>query len=215
MIWQTTVNRTQSLCLYCVAHDAKHLGEAFVPLARFPDSRRSIGTDLSPSSIQPLPRSQSYLGSLFVPTMTPAFISSAPETIPAPPSSAPQPKADWGHLQAGVNRIRTRAKWISCLPLWAGGMRSVSPDYPVCDRSIHLLKPRHNGCCASCSLLREGINWLTAGVHSVWSGCSVESAVLSEETMFTISISHKHSDIIPIPKFHVWNFIHWYRWINA
>lgn len=36
-------------------------------------------------------------------------------------------RADWGHLQAGVKWIRTRAKWISCLPLRRGGMCSVSP----------------------------------------------------------------------------------------
>lgn len=98
-------------------------------------------------------------------------------------------QTDWGQLQAGVKQIRTKAKWISCLPLRASGMRSVSPDHPVCDRSIHLLKPRHSGCWwngiiyppDSCSLSPQGKSthiWtglvFIAGICSAYAGFSVE-----------------------------------------
>lgn len=47
--------------------------------------RMSTSTDRSHSCIQPLPHPHSYLCSLFVLTLTPAFISSAPKTLPSHP----------------------------------------------------------------------------------------------------------------------------------
>lgn len=92
----------------------------------------SPSTDPSPSCIWPLPDPHSYLN---FPSLSWCWPQPSSPSLPrkksrSHPCTALQPRhsrADWGHLQAGVKQIRTRAKWISCLPLRPGGMCSVSP----------------------------------------------------------------------------------------
>lgn len=135
-------------------------------------------TDPRLGRIWPLPDSTFLpLQSAFVPILTPSLIYffAPPPKKKKKSQSHPDDAAfqlhgggsgaDWGHLQAGVKQIRTSAKWISWLPLWTGGMCSVSPrsvlsGFSADGRSCHW----HSGCrwmalfifaAASRSLLRE------------------------------------------------------------